>query len=191
METSVTDATAKVHAILEPLSSDERRRVTQAAMILLGEDARAVSATPPTSSPKASAQPPTDGIEDPVDFPVPAQRWMSKHNLARERLEQFFHFDDNSVKPIELPGNVKGLREKTINTYLTLGAAALLQAGKPSFSDEDARNQCKEFGCYDMPNHAKHLKCFGNQIAGSKSKGWKLTAPGLVAAAHVLKSDED
>ncbi|GGK17241.1 hypothetical protein GCM10011394_28060 [Luteimonas terricola] len=75
-----------------------------------------------------------------------------------------------------------------MNTYLMLGIAAFLSTGEASFTDKDARELCEHFGCYDATNHAKYIKEFGNKITGSKSSGWKLTAPGLNAAAELVKS---
>lgn len=187
MAKSITDATAKIHAILESLDSEERRRVINAALILLGDQA--------TTSTKGNSQDNNRDREDTTqsegELPPAASRWLGKHDLSRENLENYFHFDDASVVPIELPGNGKAKREKTIHTYLIVGIAALLQSGSPTFEDAVAREQCSEFGCYDKPNHGKYLKQFGNLITGSKSTGWKLTTPGMTAAANLLKAVED
>ena len=43
-------------------------------------------------------------------------------------------------------------------------------------------------GCYDATNHAKVCKAFGNKLRGSKKGGWQLTAPGLAAAAELIKA---
>jgi hypothetical protein len=68
------------------------------------------------------------------------------------------------------------------------GVGALLKSGKAEFADEAARNNCENLGCYDMNNHGKTLEKLGNTITGSKKNGWKLTTPGLTAAAALLKS---
>lgn len=186
MAKSITDATIKVHAILEPFESEERQRVMSAALILLGDQ-------PVQRQLAASNQAGGETQDEPSDtgdLPVAASRWVKKHGLNRETLEHYFHFDGGAVEPIELPGDAKGKREKTINTYLMQGIAALLQSGGAAFDDSDARTQCTEFGCYDGANHGSTLKKFGNLIAGSKSNGWKLTAPGLTAAANLVKPAE-
>jgi Rieske Fe-S protein len=61
-----------------------------------------------------------------------------------------------------------------------------LQSGGTDFSEDTARQYCQHLGCYDSPNHSKYLKGFGNKITGSKDSGWKLTAPGLTAAAKLI-----
>ena len=84
----------------------------------------------------------------------------------------------------------KSDRVKTINTYLLTGIAALLESGTANFQDETARKNCESLGCYDQNNHSKYMKEFGNKITGSKKTGWKLTGPGLVAGAEILKPAE-
>lgn len=187
MAKSITEATAKVHAILEPFESDERRRVVNAALILLGDDTTAGSRKPQHQRNDHIKE---DGVTDAGDFPPAAGRWLKKNGLEIDTLEHYFHFDDGNVQPIELPGDGKSKREKTINTYLMQGVAALLQSGTAAFDETAARDQCRKLGCYDSPNHGKYLKQFGNQITGSKSNGWKLTVPGLTAAAKLLKPVE-
>ncbi len=89
---------------------------------------------------------------------------------------------------IELAGNGKSKRDKTINTYILLGVAALLGKGEVEVTDEEARKLCEHFGCYGGPNHAKTIKDFGNAITGSMSSDWELTAPGLTTAVALIKS---
>jgi hypothetical protein len=185
---SITDATAKIHAVLEPLSFEERHRVINAALILLGDQpaAQAYRAAPFQAGAEVE-----DETADTGGLPIAASRWLKKNGLTLEILENYFHFDDGKVEPIELPGDGKAKREKTINRYLMQGVAALLQSGNAAFDDAAARDQCTEFGCYDTANHGTFLKKFGNLITGSKSNGWKLTAPGLTAAAKLLQLPEN
>lgn len=187
MAKSITDATVKIHAILEPLESDERQRVMNAALILLGDQPTGAH----TTASNGGVSQGEDETPQTGDLPLAAARWVKKHGLTIDTLENHFHFDDGAVAPIELPGDGKAKREKTINTYLMQGVASLLQSGSAAFEDAVARERCNEFGCYDAPNHGRYLKQFGNLITGSKSNGWKLTAPGLSAAASLLKSAEE
>src|SRR5204862_56771 len=107
-----------------------------------------------------------------------ATAWIRKNGIDTDALEQTFHIDGGKVELIgESIGNSK--RQQTVNTYLLTGIAAYLATGSPEFSDDDARNYCQHFGCYDSPNHSNYVKAFGNRITGSKASGWKLTAPGL------------
>lgn len=184
MSSPITEVTTKVHALLEPLTSDERRRVVTAVLTLLGDE---VSVRAPSTVPGNAAS----SVEEDngsTKLPPKASAWSKKYGLTVEQLEHFFHFDNGSVTCIELAGQGKSKKEKAINTYLLTGVAALLGKGEAEFTDDEARKLCEHFGCYDGTNHTKAIKEFGNNITGSKSSGWKLTAPGLTAAAALVKS---
>jgi hypothetical protein len=184
MSNPITEATTKVHAVLEPLTSDERRGVVQAVLTLLGDD---VSLRVPSAG-AGKADVAADEGSGSATLPPKAQAWTKKNELSVEQLEHYFHFDNGNVTCIELPGKGKGKRQMAIHTYLMQGVAALLSNGEPEFSNEDARKLCEHFGCYDAGNHSKTLKEFGNAITGSRSRGWKLTAPGLNKAAELIKT---
>jgi len=179
----LTTAMSKVVELLSPLSSEERKRVVQAAFALLGEDA-----TPNPSSPSAKNHA-DDASSDalPIAHPT-ANQWLKRNGITQEQLEQHLYFDGGTAKVISLPGNASKRIHQVMNTYLMLGFAAFLSTGEAAFTDKDARELCEHFGCYDATNHAKYIKEFGNKITGSKSSGWKLTAPGLTAAAELVKS---
>ena len=55
------------------------------------------------------------------------------------------------------------------------------------FSEKDAVDLCKHMGCHDDANHAKNRNELGNVVAGTKKSGFTLPAPGLRAAASVVK----
>ena len=173
----MTDAVAAVHDILAPLTHDERRKVVRAALTLLDDDA-----IPAALAPRA------DRLIGGDDLPAAASAWLQKYGLDAERLHKLFHFDHGRVTCLELPRAGRTKREDVLNTYLLQGVASLLGGGDGGFSDDDARRLCEHFGCYDSSNHAKALGDFGSNLAGSKSAGWKLTAPGLATAAALVKS---
>ena len=174
----MTDAVAAVFDILTPLTPDERRKVVRAALTLLDDDASPAALAP-------NAERLTGGDDD---LPAGASAWVKKYGVDVERLHKLFHFDHGRVTCIELPRAGRTKREDVLNTYLLQGVAALLGSGEANFSDDDARRLCEHFGCYDSSNHAKALGDFGSNVAGSKSAGWKLTAPGLATAATLVKS---
>lgn len=182
MPNELANAMTKVVEVLSPLSSEERLRVVNASLALLGDGgtsaaaagftlggagANALTQHQPGISPQASA-------------------WMAKHNVTVSDLENWYHFDGGSVTPL-VPANASKRSQQAINTYLLLGFSKFLASGDAAFSDQDARQLCEHFGCYDHTNHAKIYKAFGNKITGSKSGGWKLTAPGINAAGALIK----
>lgn len=184
MEHSIASATVSVFEILSPFTPNERRRIVDASMTLLGHSASADSSS---ESADQGGQPGQgEKKHNHHRAKSPADTWMKKHGLTEEVLEEFFHIEDDKVTVIALPGNGKSKKSQTIAAYLATGAAAILLTGDGQFSDEAARANCDHLGCFDSPNHAKYLKGFGNLVTGSKSQGWRLTAPGLNAIAKLL-----
>jgi len=173
----------KVIEVLTPLDSDQRQRVIQAAFALLGEGSA------PQASGGDSSKKNDTGDEEAIEgVSQAAAVWLAKAKITKDQLEQHLHIDGGAVKVISLPGNATKKIDQVLHTYLMQGVGSFLATGEPSFSDKDARDLCGHFGCYDATNHAKYIKEFGNRITGSKNAGWKLTAPGLTAAAELLKA---
>ncbi|MBE9060739.1 hypothetical protein IQ256_07085 [cf. Phormidesmis sp. LEGE 11477] len=131
---------------------------------------------------------PSKLVSDVAELNDKAQRWMNRHDIDMEILENFFHFSaDGSVELIDLPEESNTKSKQTVATYLMEGILSLFGRGHPSFDDEDARAYCEKFGCFDSKNHTKSVENLGNKITGSKDKGWELTNPGLNAAAELIK----
>jgi hypothetical protein len=111
---------------------------------------------------------------------------MKQYHIGSDILQQVFHFGQNGAELIaEMPGTTT--RDKVRSAYVLTGALNLLTKGDPSFDDKSARDLCEAAGCYDHTNHTKSVNAIGNELAGSKSKGWSLTAPGLKYAAQLIK----
>jgi hypothetical protein len=183
MSNKIAGVVTKLVSALEGLdNADERRRAIQAALTVCGDPALdaadgATAAVGQTSGP-ANANVP--GIH------AAGAAWMQRSGLTLHDIQQVIHIDDSTASLLSAVG--KGKRQQTINTYLLTGVVSLLSTGKAEFTDETARTNCESLGCYDMPNHGKTLKNgFDNKLTGSKKAGWKLTAPGLSAAAALLK----
>ena len=165
-------------AELTPLTSEERQRVIQASLTLLGE-------SPMTLAKGTDTQVPVrEGDEK---LPPRTRIWMQQNDLSAEQLEQVFHIHNETVAVIAagMPG--KNRSEQSRNAYVLTGAARFLATGEVNFEDKEARTLCESLGCYDSTNHAKYLKDKGNEFTGSKDDGWKLTAPGLKRAASLIK----
>jgi hypothetical protein len=112
---------------------------------------------------------------------------MNQNDVSLSDLEQVFHIQNGSVEFIaaHMPGSSD--KDKTLNAYVIAGIAKLIESGNPGFDDKTARELCSTLGCLDTTNHAKYLNKKGNEFAGSKEKGWTLTAPGLKRGAALVK----
>lgn len=174
-----TDVVAKMVELLSSLSSEDRQRVIQATLMLLGDTA---------FSPTPKAQDSADAHEDreePTKFPPRAKSWMKQNDIPFDALEEVFHFGDEGIEIIvsQVPGKQKP--EQVQNAYVLRGIANLLMEGSANFTDDSARELCKHVGCYDNTNHSRYVK--GNKFTGSKAKGWSLTGPGLKHGAALVK----
>jgi hypothetical protein len=165
--------------LLEPLTSDERQRIVDSALVFLGQAPRNAS---PSGAERAAELEMNSGKE----LPARATIWMKQNGISAEQIESAFHMAGGVAELIaEVPG--ASFREKTLNVYLLAGLGMLLSQGDPSFPDEHARKMCEAAGCYSAGNHANYLKEKGNGLAGDKAKGWSLTGPGLKQVAELVK----
>lgn len=181
MSKSIATVVSKIVGDLESLKDDEEReRAFTAARAVLGM-------TNASSDPSGSDEQVPEGKGAKVNgISNAGTAWIKRSGLIKDSIDEYFDIENGKVKLIgDAIGN--GKRQQTINTYLLTGTAALLETGKSDFTDDVGREYCVNLGCYDAANHAKTLTQFGNQITGSKKIGWKLTAPGLNAAASLLK----
>ncbi|MHB8472717.1 MAG: hypothetical protein ACYDC8_07705 [Gammaproteobacteria bacterium] len=174
------DVVGEIYKLLDPLESADRQKVVRSAMTLLGEDAS-------TSGTAADNRGFTGGDEG-SEFGIKATRWMSQNEIDASVIDEIFHKEGDKVEIIvgEVPGQAK--KGKTQNCYLLSGVRALLASDEPKFSDQEAVSLCKHMGCYDQANHAKTRSDFGNIVAGTKASGFALPAPGLRAAAALIKT---
>jgi hypothetical protein len=187
MSVSITAATTKLFEVLQPLQSDERLRVVEAVLTLLGERPMKMSGGTAQGPGAGVSQRQDDTQDEGVKLSSAARAWARKHGISTEALLHHFDISDGKSTVIGVPGSSKEKKSQALNTYLMTGLANFLTTGDASFSDDDARKLCDHFGCYDKGNHSKYLADLKNRVTGSKSAGWKLTAPGLDAAAELLK----
>jgi hypothetical protein len=175
---NIGETTTKIVNLLTPFESEERKRIVQATLTLLGEslDSAHIKSTKNGES-----------VEIAGDLPQRAKVWMRQNRISIEELEQVYHVDGGKAEIVasNIPGKTK--KEQTLNAYLLAGTAGLLAIGEPAFDDKVARELCDTLGFYDPTNHATHMKDKGNKLAGSKAMGWKLTAPGLTQSAALIK----
>lgn len=177
-KTKTTDVLTSIVDLLEPMESEDRVRIINAALALLGE-----SATPAKFGTGTVAE----DTANLGELPPRARTWMKQYGLSGDELEQVFNVVDGVAEVIasHMPG--KNKKEQTLNAYVLTGIAQLIATGNANFSDNDARDLCVRSGCYDSGNHATTMKNKGNEFSGTKDKGWTLTAPGLKRAAEIIK----
>lgn len=177
---TLIEVTGQVIALLEPFESQERHRIIQGALVLLGESPLVT----PKQLPKDSAD---DGEDSEIaSISAQAKRWMKQNNISDSEIEQLFHIN-NGVSDViaSVPG--KSENSKTVNSYILAGINSFLISGDTRFNDDSARALCIKAGCYDAKNHATYVKGLGNKLTGSKVLGWSLTIPGLSAAAILIR----
>lgn len=168
-----------VYKLLEPLDPTDRAKVVRSALTLLGDE---------SNSPGSSASGNSDsGAGNGGFFGTKANRWMSQNGIDESTLSEIFHKDGTEVEIIvnDVPG--EGKRGKSQNCYLLSGIRSFLESDEAKFSESDAVALCKHMGCHDSANHAKTRTSLGNLVAGTKTSGYTLPAPGLRAAAELVK----
>ncbi|QDT23877.1 hypothetical protein [Gimesia chilikensis] len=170
-----------IFVLLDPLESEDRQKVVDSVMALLGD------AMPRPGRNDGEGKKDSGDAGDDATYGQRAKRWMDQNNISAVMISEIFHIDGDEVEVIasEVPGN--GKKMQTHNCYLLAGIQALLSSDEPRFSDECAIELCKHLGCHDRKNHAKNRSELGNVVAGTKNNGFTLPAPGLRAAANLVK----
>lgn len=182
----LSKATTDIVKLLNPFSSEERQKIIDASLMLLGENEAA-------SVPRGGGNPGVpnevrgatkDGV---VGLAPKAAAWVRQNGLTKDQLDHVFDIDGGTVTLIadNIPG--KSSKDKTIAAYVLQGIVRLLATGEPTFDDKAARKLCEDHGCYNSANHALYLKDLRNLVTGSKSSGWKVTTPGLKKGAEYVK----
>jgi hypothetical protein len=179
------EAMSKVLSALQPLDEAAQLRVVRWAveklkLPLIGTSGSAGSGTFEQVVPGPVAM-------EGGTIPSNAALWAKQNGITPAEIEAVFHIGNGSAELIasQIPG--KSNKERVLNCYIVCGALEMLRAGDASFTDKSARALCEAFGCFDTTNHAKYLNDRGNELTGSKEKGWTLTAPGKKRAAALLK----
>lgn len=172
----------KLIAILEPMTSEDRHRNINAALTYLNDQGLGVA------KPRADATTPGQGHHDGADgyfSPAIAAR-MKQHGISPEHAQHVYEFRDGEpFKVLAVPG--RGKKPQTLAMYHLVGLGTYLETGKRDFTDADARQHCKTYGCYDPPNHASYLDEKHPAFTGDKNTGWMLTMPGIKVAANIVK----
>ena len=148
-KTKTTDVLTSIVDLLEPMESEDRVRIINAALALLGESA---------SPAKFGTGTVGENAADLGEFSPRAGTWMKQYGISAGELEQVFSVVDGVAEVIatHMPGKDK--KEQTYNAYVLTGISKLLSSGVLFFEDKAARALCESSGCYDAANHSTHLK---------------------------------
>jgi hypothetical protein len=167
-----------IYNLLFPHESELRRRVMQSAMTLLGETA--------VHTPAVSAEVQSSGGFDDLRLGPKALKWIQRHAVTREMLDELFHLTGDSIDIIAstVPGASK--REMTVNCYLLAGIRGLLKEDAPSLDESETIAVCKRLTAYDRNNHTTNRQAVGNKMSGNRPT-FTLTGPGETAAADLIK----
>ncbi|HAA94252.1 MAG TPA: hypothetical protein DCE26_00990 [Dehalococcoidia bacterium] len=164
--------------------------------VLAQSDASPVSLSPGNShAANGNGDKPTAGLENDISGgvlsrPAPstdrALVFLEQHQIPSGSLSRVYHLDGNSYRII-----VKDLREKTnskkqVKLALLLGVGGLLLGEQPVFSKERLIETCREYGAYDAPNFASHMKK-QRDLFISQGNEWSLTVPAQQRAADAIK----
>ncbi|PKB71200.1 MAG: hypothetical protein BZY87_06600 [SAR202 cluster bacterium Io17-Chloro-G6] len=112
--------------------------------------------------------------------------FLDQHQISGEDISRVYHLDGGSYRII-----VKDLKEKTnskkqIKLALLLGIAGLLAGRQPVFSKEKLIEVCREYGAYDGPNFASHMRRQRDMFI-AQGNDWSLTVPAQQRAAEAIK----
>src|ERR1700755_1078819 len=94
------EVTGKIVELLQPLSPEERQRILQASLTLLG-DAGIEKKQESSGEPSA-----TNDVTGHANLPIRARTWVKQNGISSEQLDQLFHIEDGQVQFIaaEVPG---------------------------------------------------------------------------------------
>tara|TARA_B100002049_G_C16040470_1_gene358686 strand:- start:80 stop:718 length:639 start_codon:yes stop_codon:yes gene_type:complete len=112
--------------------------------------------------------------------------FLDQHQIPGPSISRVYHLDGDSYRII-----VKDLKEKTnskkqVKLALLLGVGGLLVGGQPVFSKERLIEVCREYGAYDAPNFASHMKKQRDMFI-AQGNDWSLTVPAQQRAAEAIK----
>jgi hypothetical protein len=118
-----------------------------------------------------------------------AKKWMRRNAVSEDQLTRFFSigFDDIDLVAPEtaVPGST--MKDKIHSVLLLKGIAAYLGTGVPIITDDNLRQTCLHYNCFDATNYAKYIKAFGSEITGNKQSGYTLNARGMTQATEIIK----
>jgi hypothetical protein len=181
----IADIAHTIYGLLEPLDSEDQRKIINASLTLLGE-----APVGDTSSGGGGSGVAAEGGKPDQNIGGLHPRgasWMKQNGLSKAQIEEVIDIASEGMPVIVSPVPGKNAKAQTLNAYVLQGISRFLATGDTSFDDKSARKLCEDLGCLNAANHVRYMGGKGNLLTGSKDKGWKVTAPGLKHGADLVK----
>lgn len=112
--------------------------------------------------------------------------FLDQYQIPGAFISRVYHLDGDSYRIIAKDLKEKTNSKKQIKLALLLGVGGLLVGGQPMFSKERLIEVCREYGSYDGPNFASHMKKQRDMFI-AQGNDWSLTVPAQQRAAEAIK----
>ena len=133
-----------------------------------------------------------NGFHKPPDSTVSQQQshrgpiFLDQYQIPNLSISRVYHLNGDSYRIIVKDLNERTISKKQVKLALLLGVGELLTADSPVFSKDRLIEVCREYGAYDAPNFASHMKKQRDMFI-AQGNGWSLTVPGQQRAAEAIK----
>ena len=133
-----------------------------------------------------------NGFHEPTDSTVSQQQghrgpiFLDQYQIPSLSISRVYHLNGESYRIIVKDLNERTISKKQVKLALLLGVGELLTADSPVFSKDRLIEVCREYGAYDAPNFASHMKKQRDMFI-AQGNGWSLTVPGQQRAAEAIK----
>ena len=133
-----------------------------------------------------------NGFHEPTDSTVSQQQghrgpiFLDQYQIPSLSISRVYHLNGDSYRIIVKDLNERTISKKQVKLALLLGVGELLTADSPVFSKDRLIEACREYGAYDAPNFASHMKKQRDMFI-AQGNGWSLTVPGQQRAAEAIK----
>ena len=112
--------------------------------------------------------------------------FLDQYQIPSLSISRVYHLNGDSYRIIVKDLNERTISKKQVKLALLLGVGELLTADSPVFSKDRLIEVCREYGAYDAPNFASHMKKQRDMFI-AQGNGWSLTVPGQQRAAEAIK----
>lgn len=137
--------------------------------------------------------PPTQEDIVEKDIHVKARRFMKRHGIGLEEINQLFYKEGNQFLLLEEDLKTTKISESQVRIALLQALNRGLKTGEFAFDGEEVRQQCQIRKCYDLANFANHFKNSSELFDkfkryDKKSPEVRLSAEGLEELAEVIRA---